>query len=81
MKLQSRFQKPKPARTGLISGKIILSSKSACIGSNFWEYQCCADMIFPGFAGTPAPPPRRVLCFFGLFLQNKLWKRRAAKPR
>src|ERR1700730_2293429 len=27
------------------------------------EFQCCDTTEFPRFAGTPAPPPRRVLCF------------------
>jgi hypothetical protein len=31
----------------------------------FGKDRDCQIMIFPGFAGTPAPPSRRVLCFWG----------------
>ena len=35
----------------------------------FGEYLDCQDLIFPGFAGTPARLTRRVSCFLGFVLR------------
>jgi hypothetical protein len=37
----------------------------------FGEYLDCQDLIFPGFAGTPARLTRRVSCFLGVRSPNR----------